>query len=68
MKNEKEIREYVKGLGGETKTIRHNKHWVVTADFDGQTVWFTVPNTPSDRRSMQNNTKWILRQAKGNKK
>ena len=68
MKNEKEVREYVKSLGGEMKTIRHGKHWVVTADFGGQSVWFTVPNTPSDNRSMQNNRKWILNQAKGIKK
>jgi hypothetical protein len=68
MKTEKEVREYVAGLGGRIKKMRHNKHWVVTADFGGRDVWFTVPNTPSDRRSMQNNSKWILRQAKGKTK
>lgn len=64
MKTEKEVRRYVADLGGEIKTLRKNRHWVVTADFGGQSVWFAVPVSPSDRRSMQNNKSWILRQLK----
>ena len=67
MRNEKEVRAYVASLGGVVLTIRRGPHWVVTASFDGHSVWFTVPVSESDHRSMKNNEKWIMglvRQAK----
>jgi len=64
MRNEKEVREYVASLGGAVLTVRRNHHWVVTAEFEGQTIWFTVPVSASDHRSMKNNAKWIMGQVR----
>ena len=61
---ERDLYAYVERLGGCIKTLRKGKHWVVTADFDGHSIWFTAPITPSDHHSMKNNEKWILRQIK----
>jgi len=64
MRNEKEVRDYVTSLGGVVLTVRRSHHWVVTASFDGHSVWFTVPVSASDHRSMKNNEKWIMGQVR----
>jgi hypothetical protein len=65
MKTAKEVTQYVESLGGRVKDIRRNKHWVVTAMFGDKSVWVTVSSSPSDRRAMENNRRWILRQVRG---
>ena len=65
MKTQREVEQYISRLGGRLKSLRHGKHWVGVADFDGKSIWFTVPNTPSDARSMRNNERWILGRVKG---
>ena len=61
MRREREIREYIEGLGGKIIEMRCNKHWRVKAEFDGATIDVVVSSSPSCRRGMLNNRAWIRR-------
>lgn len=59
-----DIHKYIESLGGRVVELRRNKHWVCRAEFDGVIIPITVPNSPSDGRSMRNNKSQILKNVK----
>jgi hypothetical protein len=54
MRNEREIRSFIRDMGGETLSIRRGKHWVCRAIIDGVELRVVLPFSASDPRSLMN--------------
>lgn len=61
MQREREVRDYIEGLGGKVVDIRRGKHWFVKAEFDAGMLNVVLSTTPSCGRGMLNNRAWIRR-------